>query len=177
MKTKKSAPKKNIAARIPLGPELQFLQRLWRLNRALALVSSRIERELGITAQQRMLIRCVGRFPSMTAGQLAADLHLDRGTVSNSLARLERRGLVRRARDPKDRRRVTIGLTAEGRVLDHPRGGSVEGAVAEILALGDARALAAAQDLLESLTVRLESLALRGEAPHGKPLSSGRRRH
>jgi DNA-binding MarR family transcriptional regulator len=144
------------SARIPLGPELQFLRRLWRLNRALALVSSRTARELGITAQQRMIIRCVGRFPSMTAGQLATELHLDRGTVSAAVARLERRGLVRRARDPKDRRRVALGLTAAGRALDHPRGDTLESVVAGLVATSEPAAIAGAQEFLDALTAKLE---------------------
>jgi MarR family transcriptional regulator, organic hydroperoxide resistance regulator len=72
----------------PLGPALDFLQRLWRLNHALERLSSRMERQLGITAQQRLIIRCIGKYPGVGAGQLAALLHVDPGTVSAALNRL-----------------------------------------------------------------------------------------
>ena len=69
----------------PLGPELDFLRRLWRLSHALERVSSRMKRRLGVTAQQRMILRCVGKYPGLPAGQLAELLHLDPGTISASL--------------------------------------------------------------------------------------------
>lgn len=65
----------------------------------------------------------------MTAGQLASLLHVDPGTVSASLGRLEGKGLLERRRDPRDKRRTSLGLTAKGRALDHPAAGTVEDAV------------------------------------------------
>jgi len=118
----------------PLGPALDFLQRLWRLNHALERLSGRMEKKFGVTAQQRLLIRCVGAYPGMTAGQLASVLNVDPGTVSAALRRLEQKQLVERRRDPVDSRRVALGLTPLGRALDTPAVGTVEAAVAELLA-------------------------------------------
>ena len=117
----------------PLGPALDFLQRLWQLNHALEKVSSGMEKRLGVTAQQRLILRCVGKYPGMTAGQLATLLHVDPGTVSASLSRLERKGLLERRRDPRDKRRASLGLTAKGRALDRPAAGTVERAVERLL--------------------------------------------
>ena len=120
-------------ASYPLGPALDFLQRLWQLNHALEQVSSRMEKRLGVTAQQRLILRCVGKYPGMTAGQLASLLHVDPGTVSAALRRLERKGLLERRRDPRDTRRASLGLTAKGRGLDQPVEGTVEHAVERLL--------------------------------------------
>jgi len=114
------------AVRYPLGPSLDALRRLWRLEHALAQLSKRMERRLGITAPQRLIVRCVGRYPGITAGQLATTLHVDPGTVSAALRRLEARGLLERRRDPRDRRRVVLGLTRVGHALDQPGPGTVE---------------------------------------------------
>jgi hypothetical protein len=63
----------------PLGPALGFLRSVWRLNHAVELRSARMEATLGISAQQRMMLRCLGAFPGITAGRLATVLHLDPG--------------------------------------------------------------------------------------------------
>lgn len=146
----------------PLGPALDFLQRLWRLDQALERLSSRMERRLGITAQQRLIVRCVGRFPGMTAGQLAGLLHVDPGTVSTSLGRLEARDLVVRRRDPNDSRRVALGLTAKGQALALPTTATVEDAVEELLAMTPPDELAQAVSIIERFTSLLQA---RSDAP------------
>ena len=156
------------AVSYPLGPVFDFLQRLWQLNQGLEQASSRMERRLGVTAQQRMIIRCVGRYPGLTAGQLARLLHLDPGTVSAALKRLETKDLLDRRKDPRDRRRVSLGLTAQGRALDRPERGSVEDAVERLLAN------TAAEDLAVVTTVVARLTALLGEdrAPDPPPGSA-----
>lgn len=117
----------------PLGPELEFLQQLWAQNHALEKLSARMESTLGVTAQQRFLLRVVSRYPGIGAGQLARLLHVDPGTVSSALARLESKGLLERRRDPRDKRRAALSLTRAGRALDQPLEGTVEDAVASCL--------------------------------------------
>ncbi|MBK7395035.1 MAG: MarR family transcriptional regulator [Myxococcales bacterium] len=144
------------ASKLALGPALDFLQRLWRLDHATERLSARMERRLGITAQQRFVIRCVGAYPGITAGQLAALLHVDRGTVSATLRRLETKGLLERRRDPVDSRRVALGLTAKGRTLDVPTNGTVEEAVDRMLAATSKEAALVVAEILERLAVELE---------------------
>lgn len=136
---------------LPLTPALAFLEGVWRLNHALEQASLRMESTLGITAQQRLIIRCVGKYPGMTSGQLATILHLDPGTISTSLGRLERKGLLQRRQDHRDKRRVILGLTPAGRDLDKPMPGTIEHAVERMLASTNTEETAAARRLLDKL--------------------------
>jgi DNA-binding MarR family transcriptional regulator len=151
--------KANAATAYPLGEPLEFLQRLWRLEQALERLSSRMLKRLGITAQQRLVLRCVGKYPGITPGQLAALLHVDPGTVSAALRRLEARRLLERRRDEVDSRRVTLGLTRAGRALDAPTEGTVEEAVTELLATTPPADLAAATAVLERLATLVNDKA------------------
>ena len=47
---------------------------------------------IGITGPQRLVIRIIGRFPSIHAMQLADILHLHPSSLTAVLKRLERRG-------------------------------------------------------------------------------------
>jgi DNA-binding MarR family transcriptional regulator len=144
-------------ATYPLGAALDFLQCLWRLDHSLEKLSSRMEKRFGITAQQRLVIRCVGKYPGMTAGQLAGVLHVDPGTVSAALRRLEDKQLIERRRDPRDKRRVTLGLSARGRALAQPSPCTVEHAVERLIRANTAADLAVSQGLLAQLTTFLDA--------------------
>ena len=113
----------------PLDTDLSFLRELWALNHALERTSKRMETLLGMTARQRIIIRILGKFPGIAAGQLAALLRVDPGTLSAAVARLEARGWVERRRDTRDHRRITLILTAKGRMLDIPSASTIESAV------------------------------------------------
>lgn len=116
-----------------MGPVLDFLRVLWRLNHGLERRSRYMHATLGVTAPQRMVIRVAGQFPGITAGELARVLHVDPGTLSTALARLEELGHVERQADQHDSRRVHVVLTASGRRLDRESHGTVESAVASAL--------------------------------------------
>ncbi|HRI67234.1 MAG TPA: MarR family transcriptional regulator [Polyangium sp.] len=150
--------------RLPLTPALEFLEGVWRLNHALERASMRMEATLGITAQQRLIIRCVGKYPGMTSGQLATLLHLDPGTISTSLGRLERKGLLQRRQDHRDKRRVTLGLTAAGRALDKPMPGTIEHAVERLLMSANVEETAMARRMLDKLA---ELLSEDADSDHG----------
>lgn len=142
--------------RLHLPPPLDFLQHLWALNHALERTSLQMKRRLGITAQQRLLIRCIGQVPGLTASHLARVLHLDRGTVSVGLRRLEAMRLVTRRRDPSDRRRVSLDLTRRGRALNRPEAATVESAVERLIAAVSRRDLERTEAVLCRLTGHLQ---------------------
>jgi MarR family transcriptional regulator, organic hydroperoxide resistance regulator len=126
---------------LPLGETLAFLRATWALDHALQKASRRTEATLGVTAPQRMVLRIVGRFPGIPAGKLARVLHLHPSTVTGIVRRLTDSGLVTRWPDPRDERRVLVGLTARGRALDVDAPGTVEAAVQRLLdELGPERA-------------------------------------
>jgi DNA-binding MarR family transcriptional regulator len=53
----------------------------------------------------------------LSQGELAARLNLEKSTVSRMVAEMERKGLVRRERDPANRRFYRIRLTPAGQAL------------------------------------------------------------
>lgn len=116
-----------------LSPTLDFMRTLWALNHAVERTSKRMERELGVTAQQRMVLRMVGRSPHISAGALAELLRVDPGTLSAALNRLEARRFLVRRRDPKDKRRVLLTLTPHGRKVDRPSTKTLEAAVDRVM--------------------------------------------
>ncbi len=62
-------------------------------------------------------LRRAGEPAAMSPGQLGAATLVTSGTITNRVDRLEGRGLVRRERDPEDRRGVSVVLTDAGREL------------------------------------------------------------
>ncbi len=134
-----------------LGESLSFLRLLWEVNHALERTSKRMEARLGITAQQRMTLRMIGKFPGISSGELASLLHVDAGTASATLRKLEARRLLRRSKHRVDKRRVTLALTSAGRRLDVPSPGTVEAAVDAALESASEQEIDAVRRLLASM--------------------------
>jgi len=65
-------------------------------------------------AQFRLLGHLLGETHGLTQKALAARMRLDPSGISVALGPLEKRGLVKRTRDPKDRRNVRVRLSADG---------------------------------------------------------------
>lgn len=139
-----------------LGAVLEFMRVIWAVDHALQRTSKRMETTLGVTGPQRFVIRIVGRFPAISAGQLSKLLHLHPSTLTGILQRLEQRGLLRRRSDPRDGRRTLIGLTEKGRAFDTDSAGTVEACVAKVLARTDQRNIAAARDMLVEIAALLD---------------------
>ena len=141
-----------------IAPVLEFMRGLWALDHALQKASIRMETALGLTAPQRFVIRILGALPGLTPADLAELLHVDRGSVTALLKRLEARELVRRSPDEQDGRRVLLSLTASGRKLNRPARMSVEHAVASVLEKTSAAELAAVRRVLGRLVTELDEL-------------------
>jgi DNA-binding MarR family transcriptional regulator len=138
-----------------LGGVLQFMQSLWAVDHELQSASKRLEADAGVTGPQRLVIRIVGRFPDLTAGEVSEILRLHPSTLTGVLKRLADHGLVERRPDPADGRRVRLRLTARGRAVDAVRGGTVESAVRRALGRLPPRSVDAARDVLELLATEL----------------------
>ena len=118
---------------LPVGDAIDFLRLVWAVDHALQRRSKSMAATLGITGPQRLVIRIIGRFPSIHARQLAEILHLHPSSLTALLKRLERRGLVRRWPDVRDRRRWLLGLTRRGQALNRATPGTIEAAVERLL--------------------------------------------
>ena len=67
---------------------------------------------IGINATDLNCLNIVALTGHLTAGELAAQTGLTTASITAVLDRLEEGGFVRRVRDPRDRRRVTVELSA-----------------------------------------------------------------
>ena len=73
--------------------------------------------DLGLTYPQYLAMLVLWETDGVTVSELGDRLHLDSGTLTPLLKRLEAAELVSRLRDVEDERRVLIRLTASGRKL------------------------------------------------------------
>jgi MarR family transcriptional regulator, organic hydroperoxide resistance regulator len=138
-----------------LGGTLEFMRLLWALHHGLEKRSKRMEATLGVTGQQRLVVRMIGSFPGVTAGGLARLLHLHPSTVTGLLKRLERRGMiVRRGHAGGDRRVLAFFLSPRGERLDSRRSGTIESTMTRVLGSLPPRRVAAARDVLAALAGR-----------------------
>ena len=72
---------------------------------------------LKLTYPQYLVMLGLWTRDGVTVKQIGEQLHLDSGTLTPLLKRLESAGLVRRARDIADERQVRISLTPKGTAL------------------------------------------------------------
>lgn len=137
--------------RRPLGPVLSFMRSLWGVNHALESTSRRMKGQIGVTGPERMVIRLVGRYPGISAGELARILQVHPSTLTGLLKRLARRGLLVRRADASDARRALFILTSKGEEVDRLRRGTVEAAVTSALESLSDRDVRAAASVLDAL--------------------------
>lgn len=88
----------------------QVIVALRRVIRAVDLHSRTLVESHGLTGPQAIILKALQN-GSLPAGELATRISLSQGTVTDILNRLEKRGLVSRIRDAKDRRRVLVKAT------------------------------------------------------------------
>lgn len=141
-----------------LGEVLDFMRIIWEVDHALQRTSKRMEKAIGVTGPQRLVIRIVGRFPGIPAGHLAKLLHVHPSTLTGILKRLERQGVIRRRADARDGRRSLLGLTDKGRQFDVETEGTVEAAIQHALERTPHEKLQAAREVLASIAETLGSL-------------------
>lgn len=139
-----------------LGPTLDFMRAVWALNHAVQVTSKLMESELGLTVQQRMIVRILGKYPGITAGGLADLLRVHKATVSVAISRLEARRIVKKQRDEHDQRRVTLQLTARGKALDVQTEGTVESAAEYLMSVSSPSDRRAAERVMLVLAKALE---------------------
>lgn len=87
---------------------------LMRLVRAGGLLEPHGHAGVQASLSEVLALRELADAPGLAQNQLAERLALEKSTVSRLVAGLERRGWVRRDRDPGNRRYLRLTLTAEG---------------------------------------------------------------
>ena len=90
------------------------------MQRAARAVARRFDaafRPLDLTNGQFSLLMSLNRPVAPRLGAVASLLVMDRTTLTAALKPLERRGLVKAAPDPKDKRSRLLSLTSDGRRL------------------------------------------------------------
>jgi DNA-binding MarR family transcriptional regulator len=118
-----------------------------------------MERTIGLTGPQRFVVRLVGWRPGISPGELAEILHLHRSSVTSLLKGLDRRGFLRRRRNPRDGRGIVLRLTRRGARVNRLSAGTVEAAVRGVVLEISPGRVRAAKEVLGAL---------------GRALSSGR---
>ena len=72
---------------------------------------------LDLTYTQYVTMLVLWECPRLTSKEIGDRLHLDSGTLTPVLKRLDEKGLVTRARDMMDERNLVVALTDRGRAL------------------------------------------------------------
>ena len=70
---------------------------------------------LDLTYTQYITFMVLWEKDGLTIGEIGERLHLDNGTLTPLLKKMEKQGYITRKRDQEDERKVTVHLTKEGR--------------------------------------------------------------
>jgi MarR family transcriptional regulator, organic hydroperoxide resistance regulator len=143
------------ARKEPLPNTLAFMRLLWAIDHGLRSLSKQMHARIGVTAPQRLVLRIVGRMPHTTPSELADLLHLDRGTLSGIIERLEAQQLIARKAHEGDGRSVLLALTPRGRRLERDMTGTVEACVHRALASLSSSEVQVAKRVLEAVAAEL----------------------
>lgn len=101
---------------LPVGKQLCFA--VYSASHAFTRAYRKLLEPLGLTYPQYLVMLVLWECDGMRVKEIGAKLFLDSGTLTPLLKRLENLGLVRRVRDARDERQVSIHLTAVGRNLE-----------------------------------------------------------
>lgn len=94
--------------------EESILRSLRRMIRALDIQSKQLAQHHQLTGPQLVCLRELSKLGRCTPSELARVVSVSQGTMTGIVDRLEARGLVKRERDPDDRRRQLLTLTEAG---------------------------------------------------------------
>ncbi|MDT0331852.1 MarR family winged helix-turn-helix transcriptional regulator [Nocardiopsis lambiniae] len=101
----------------PLALDNQLCFSLYAASRALTGLYRELLGDLGLTYPQYLVMLALWEHRTLSVKGLSRVLHLDSGTLSPLLRRLEGAGLITRTRSSADERVVEIGLTDNGAAL------------------------------------------------------------
>jgi MarR family transcriptional regulator, organic hydroperoxide resistance regulator len=111
--------------------------------------------KLNLTYPQYLVMSALWVEDELKVKDISEHLHLDSGTLSPLLKRLEAAGLVSRTRGKEDEREVRIALTAAGKTLQQ-KSGEVTAGIGCILGMSPTEAQKL-QKILRGLVGRIEA--------------------
>ena len=115
---------------------------------------------LGVTEWRVMAV--LGRWPGLTASQVAQRTAMDKVAVSRAVARLLEAGRLSRVADKGDRRRALLHLSREGQAIHDqvvPQAREFERRVLDGIAPAERESLFRLLDRLDELELRAEAAA------------------
>lgn len=101
----------------PLALDNQLCFSLYAASRALTGLYRELLGDLGLTYPQYLVMLALWEHGTLSVKGLSRVLHLDSGTLSPLLRRLEAAGAITRTRSAADERVVEIGLTGHGAAM------------------------------------------------------------
>lgn len=149
-------------ASLPSGespPLPDLLTLLWEAHHAMLAMSRHMERHVGLTGPQRLVLREVDRQPGISPGELAAALGVHASTITGLVERLVGRGLLTRGARAEDRRSFSLHATAQGRALLGAPGRTIEAVVDTASADIPASELQATARVLQTMACALRAAA------------------
>jgi DNA-binding MarR family transcriptional regulator len=139
-----------------LGEVLSFMRLLWAVVHGLESASKHMQHEIGVTGPQRLVLRLLGHYESLSPSDLAELMHVHPSSLTGVLRRLETARLIARKPHPEDGRRAILTMTAKGRAINARRAGTVEAAVRRTLEALPESKLETSRELLRRLAEELE---------------------
>lgn len=95
----------------------EVLVAIRQIIRAVDLHSRKLNKELGLTGPQLLLMRSIRDCGEVTIRQISKNTNMSQATATTIIDRIEKRGLVERKRSQLDKRKVHAYLTEEGAML------------------------------------------------------------
>ena len=106
---------------------------LVRVGSAIAEIYDRESREIGLTSQQARLLFILAEEPANMLG-LSNALKVSKSTMTSMIDRMEELGLLTRAADPADGRRLVVAITPVGEKKSKEFGQGMRTAVTALIA-------------------------------------------
>lgn len=97
--------------------ENQLCFPLYACSRSIVNLYTPFLKPLGLTYTQYIVFLVLWEQDGITVGELGTKLHLDNGTITPLLKKMQDKGYVTRERSKSDERVVIVSLTDEGRAL------------------------------------------------------------
>lgn len=143
-----------------MKPQLQLDQQLcfalYAASRAMTQAYQPLLAPLGLTYPQYLTMLVLWEQDDISVKQLGERLHLDSGTLTPLLKRLQGAGLLQRQRSSEDERSVVIRLTPSGKLLEE-QAAAIPATLLCRFGDSDSEHRAQLRDTLQQLTRRLQN--------------------